>query len=94
MLSRAIISAATHATVVIVDLSGVTFCDCAGLGRLVGMYRQMGEGNVEMRVVSSSPRVQKTMAISKYDQMLPVFDNLADAVAAAPRSWAPHHQAA
>jgi len=95
MLSRAIIAAAsTHATVVVVDMSGTTFCDCAGLGALVRMYRRMGESGIEVRVVSCDPRVQKVLAITKYDQVLPVFDNLAEAATTTTLNRSPYHQAA
>jgi anti-anti-sigma factor len=95
MLYRAIIAAAIpDAPVVVVDLSETTFCDCAGLGSLFHAYQRVGEGGVEVRVVSSNPRVQKTMAISKYDRDLLVFDNLAEAVAAATRARPSYHQAA
>ncbi|MEN3608808.1 STAS domain-containing protein [Plantactinospora sp. ZYX-F-223] len=50
--------------VLIVDLAGVTFLDCAGIGALVGVRNAAGEAGCELRVTDPQPFVRRVLAAS------------------------------
>jgi anti-sigma B factor antagonist len=94
-LCAAIINAATDAMVVVVDMAATTFCDATGLGGLVRMNRWLTENYVELRLVSCTERVHKVMSITSLDHVLPLFDNLTEAVTMPPqRDWWTYRRAA
>src|SRR5580658_8617400 len=80
-LGAAIVSGAA---VVIADLSGTTFCDCAGVYSLLLAHRKASAGDAELRLAGPSHPVRRILALIEADQVLPVYPNLDAAVAARP----------
>ncbi|GIH17311.1 STAS domain-containing protein [Rugosimonospora africana] len=57
---------------VVLDLSGLTFCDSTGVGALVWLYRRATAG--EGRLIAYAPRktVREVLRISGVDRIIPV----------------------
>ncbi|MFD5848240.1 STAS domain-containing protein [Streptomyces chartreusis] len=65
---------------IVLDLSGVTFCDSAGLSVLIRAWQQPGAGGTVLACVPESLRlILRTTAM---DRVLRVFDTVAEAEAA------------
>ena len=75
--------AAGHTTLV-VDLEGVGFLDSTGLGVLVGRLKAVKKVDGWLRVVCTNERILRLFAITGLDQVLPIFESVDDALAAAP----------
>jgi anti-sigma B factor antagonist len=59
-----------HGTRLVLDLSGVTFIDCAGINVLLAARRRaMLEGG-SLRVLRASQRVRKILALTRLDVVL------------------------
>ena len=71
----------THPRVVI-DLSEVPFMDSAGLGALIGGIRRTRENNGEVSVACSRPTLTRLLHTTGFDRIVPVSENVNDAVAA------------
>jgi anti-anti-sigma factor len=76
----AAISAATEA--VVVDLTGVGFCDSAGLNTLARAAREARTGQIRLVLVGLRGRVATVFRITRLDQFIPVHDDLAAAMRA------------
>ncbi len=70
--------------VAVVDMSGTTFCDTAGVQALVAAWRQAQANDTELRLVVPSPVVRRVFELLEVDRMLPVFTTLHEAMADAP----------
>ncbi|MQA88372.1 MAG: anti-sigma factor antagonist [Streptosporangiales bacterium] len=68
---------------VILDLSGVTFCDCSGVRALMsGLDRlRANDGEGWLRLVGLQPMVRKLVRIAGVDQHFPVYATEAEAAA-------------
>ena len=65
-LERALASVPDEHTVVVVDLSGVVFADCAGL-RPIRRRLERGSANApSVRVVGTSPRIERVMRLTGF----------------------------
>ncbi len=62
----------------IVDLSGIRFMDSSGLNALIGTARQLGPGS--FGVVVSRPSIRRIFALTGIDNVIPVFESVAEAV--------------
>jgi anti-anti-sigma factor len=69
-------------TVVIADLTGTVFCDCAGVRSLLLAHRQALAGHAELRLVIRSRAVLRVLELLGADQVLPVYPDLGLALAA------------
>ena len=56
---------------VTVDLSGLTFCDAAGLGALARIARHAREAGRQLMITSARPSVLKIMRITGLDRVFP-----------------------
>ena len=63
---------------VIVDLSGTEFMDSSGLGALVGINKEHGNGRLAL--VCPRPQLRKLFEISRLDEVLAVHDDLPTAL--------------
>ncbi len=72
---------AADASVVVVDLSGVTFLDSTALGVLVGAYRRLDDAGGALRLVVVEPRILKVLEITDLISVFPIFDSVDAAVA-------------
>ena len=66
-------------TPVIIDLSGVVFCDASGLALLVGIQRRARLHGLLVSLVSPQPRVMRLLRITGLDRGFAVHPSLAAA---------------
>jgi anti-sigma B factor antagonist len=73
------LSAAGHSRV-LVDATGLTFCDAYGVRALTrARVRARAQGGW-LRLVGVRPRVRRTLALLALTELLPVYDTLAEAL--------------
>jgi anti-anti-sigma factor len=68
-------------TPLIIDLSGVSFCDASGLAMLVGTKRRAGSRGVTVALVAPCPIVGKLLRITGLDRAFAIHPTLASAQA-------------
>ena len=71
-------------TVVIADLGSNVFCGTSGARQLVLAHQRAAASNRELRVVISSARVLRVLAILGVDRMLEIYPDLAAALPTGP----------
>ncbi len=76
-------AAARHGTLV-VDMSRTAFCDTAGIHALVSAHKQARAEHGELRLVITTPMVQRILTITGLDHLIPQFGSRQDALAAPP----------
>ena len=59
-----------HGARLALDLSGVTFIDCAGINALMAVRRYAQLKGGWLRVIEASPRVQRVLALARLDHVL------------------------
>jgi anti-sigma B factor antagonist len=59
-----------HGARLALDLSGVTFIDCAGINALLAARRYAQLKGGWLRVIEASPRVQRVLALTRLDHVL------------------------
>jgi anti-anti-sigma factor len=64
----------------IIDLSGVSFCDVAGLAVLIGTQRRATVRGIAVRVAAPHPQVAKLLRVTGLDHRLTICATLADAL--------------
>ncbi|HLJ99022.1 MAG TPA: STAS domain-containing protein [Streptosporangiaceae bacterium] len=64
----------------IIDLSGVSFCGAAGLAVLIGTQRRAAARRIAVRVAAPRPPTAKLLRITGLDRSLTVCATLADAL--------------
>jgi anti-sigma B factor antagonist len=74
------------ATVLIADLSKTEFCDSAGVSALVHTYRQASTSGSLMRLVVSTPSVQRVLSITGVDRLVDIFPSVAASLGGTPGS--------
>ncbi|HEY7276655.1 MAG TPA: STAS domain-containing protein [Trebonia sp.] len=68
---------------VIVDMSGTTFCDTAGMRMLIGFCEDAEASQCTLRIViKPGGSVARALAILGIDRMLPIYASLYDAMPA------------
>jgi len=67
----------------IVDMTGTTFCDSAGVNALVRAYKRAEACGARMRLVVSAPTVRRVLAITGVDRLMRIYPSVAAALAAA-----------
>jgi anti-sigma B factor antagonist len=65
------------ADLLIADLSKTTFCDSAGVSALVRTFRRATANARAMRLVVSTPAVERVLSITGVDRLLDVFPSVA-----------------
>jgi anti-sigma B factor antagonist len=76
----AAITAAEAPPNLIIDLSGVSFCDASGLRVLVGAHRQVHQRGGRLRVVCPEGPVLRILRITALTRLLPIHPTLAHAL--------------
>lgn len=76
------LSAAGPADVVL-DFSGLDFCDASGLSLLVTARRRIRNRHGELRLVCPEGRVRRLLRVAGMSRSIPVYDSLEEAVAGA-----------
>jgi len=74
------------AALLIADLSKTTFCDSAGMSALARGFRRAEASQSDMRLVVSTPAVQRVLALTGIDRLLDIYPSVAASLAAAPVS--------
>ncbi|MFI0453004.1 STAS domain-containing protein [Actinomadura sp. 6N118] len=64
----------------VVDFSGVSFCDATGLGALVAAHNRAGEHGGALRLAGVRPAQRRLLQISGLYRTLASHENVADAV--------------
>ena len=72
---QALLAAASpDVTVLIIDMSGTTFCDSAGVHAIITAYRQAAAAGTQFRLVTTS--VLRIFQITGTDQLIPIYPTL------------------
>ena len=61
-------------TILIIDMSGTTFCDSAGLKAVIAAHAQAAKTGTELRLVATM--VLRIMTIVGIDQLIPIYPTL------------------
>jgi anti-sigma B factor antagonist len=86
---QALLSAASHdAAVLVIDMSGTTFCDSAGVQAIVATRKQAATTGTQLRLAATG--VLRILTLVGIDQLIPIYPTLEEALAGTP---AAHGQA-
>ena len=66
----------------IVDLSGVTFCDASGLAVLVGVARRAGLLGGSLRLAAPAPLISTVLRLTGLDSRFEIFATVPEAIGA------------
>jgi anti-anti-sigma factor len=83
-----------HGSWLLLDLSGVSFMDCAGLRALVLTRRRAELRNGSIRLIAASAAVQRILNLTKMQDVFPVHEHRSDingATSSPPMRAEPHH---
>ena len=69
------------ATLLIADMSKTNFCDSAGVSALVRTFRRASGSAETMRLVVSTPAVQRVLSITGVDRLVDIFPSVAASLA-------------
>jgi len=64
----------------VVDLSGVTFCDASGLAVLVGVARRVGLLGGVLRLAAPTPLVSTVLRLTGLDSRFEIFASMPEAI--------------
>ncbi|MET7683367.1 STAS domain-containing protein [Streptomyces sp. NPDC005423] len=64
---------------VIIDLSGVTFCDSSGFNALLRLRRRAQEAGNRLSLAAPPTQVTRLLTLTGAGALFPVYDSLADA---------------
>ena len=79
-IRQGLLSAASlGAAVVVIDMSGTTFCDSAGVQAIIGAYRQAAADGTELRLVATA--VLRILTIVGVGELVPIYPTLEAALA-------------
>ena len=67
------------AAVVVIDMSGTTFCDSTGVQAIIAAYRQTAENGTELRLVATA--VLRILTLVGVGQLIPIYPSLEVALA-------------
>jgi anti-anti-sigma factor len=70
----------------VIDLSGVSFCDAGGLAMLIGTQRSARWRGITVRLAAPRPRTAKLLRITGLDQSFTICATLDEALSA-PAPW-------
>ncbi|MFE6410735.1 STAS domain-containing protein [Streptomyces sp. NPDC057837] len=66
----------------ILDLSGVGFCDSAGLGALIGIWHGAQAAGGSLALAAVPDRLMRMLTLTGVDSLLPHYPSIADALSA------------
>jgi anti-sigma B factor antagonist len=69
------------AALLVADLSKTSFCDSAGVSALVHTFRRAATSASAMRLVVSTPAVQRVLSITGVDRLVDTFPSVAASLA-------------
>jgi anti-sigma B factor antagonist len=68
-------------TLVLIDLSGVTFVDSSGLGALLGVLRHATRQKGDLKLAGLRPNVKAVMELTRLEKMFEIFPDVPAALA-------------
>ena len=68
----------------VADLSKTSFCDSAGVSALVRTFRRAATSESSMRLVVSTPAVQRVLSITGVDRLVDTYPSVAASLAGQP----------
>lgn len=81
-LSRLVDEVLANRGKVVLDLSGVSSIDSAGIGELAFLYTQAQSQNADLKCASPSPLVRELLDLTNLDSVLEIHPSLDEALAA------------
>ena len=69
------------AVLLIADMSTTDFCDSSGVSALVRVFRRAAASESALRLVVSTPAVQRVLSITGVDRLVDVFPSVAASLA-------------
>jgi anti-sigma B factor antagonist len=81
--SHLIAAVAASGPSIIVDLAGLDFIDCCGLGALVRVLRRTRAGGGDMSLAAPQQRVRKVLSVTGLINVFPVYPSVDQAASAA-----------
>jgi anti-anti-sigma factor len=66
--------------IVIADMTATTFCDSMGARALVQAHKRAAANGAELRLLRPCPAVLRIAELLGLDQVLAIYDSLADAI--------------
>jgi anti-sigma B factor antagonist len=86
-ISQGLLSAVSlGAAVVIIDMSGTTFCDSAGVQAIIAAHRQAAADGTQLRLVATA--VLRILTLLGIGQLIPLYPTLDAALAGTPPAQA------
>jgi anti-sigma B factor antagonist len=70
-----------RAVLLIADMSRTNFCDSSGVSAVVRVFRQATSSGSGLRLVASTPAVQRVLSITGVDRLVDVFPSIAASLA-------------
>jgi len=70
------------AAVVVIDMSGTTFCDSAGVQAIIAAYRQAAANGTKLRLVATA--MLRILTLVGVGQLIPIYPSLEAALAVPP----------
>jgi len=72
---QALLAAVTPGTaILVIDMSGTTFCDSAGLKAIIAAHARAAETGTQLRLVATA--VLRIITIVGIDQLIPIYPTL------------------
>jgi anti-sigma B factor antagonist len=69
------------AALLVADMSKTVFCDSSGVSALVRVFRHAATGGAAIRLVVSTPAVQRVLSITGVDRLVDVYPSVAASLA-------------
>jgi len=69
------------ALLLIADMSQTSFCDSSGVSAMVRVFRRAAASGSELRMVVSTPAVQRVLSITGVDRLVDVYPSVAASLA-------------
>jgi len=82
--ARGYAAIARRAWLLLLDLTGLSFCDAHGLSALVRIANRADETGCRYGLIAPRPMVARLLRITRLDQRMPVFASVEDALACLP----------
>ena len=74
---------------IVIDLSGVTFCDASGLAALVGASRRAGQLDGVLHLAAATPLVATLLRLTGLNTRFEIYATVPDALSAHPFTGVP-----
>ena len=81
LTARGCAAIARHARLLLLDLTGLSFCDAYGLSAFVKIANHADKTGCRYGLIAPRPLVAKVLRITGLDQRMPVFATIDDALA-------------